>query len=208
MNKAKKINAVEELERLGAAQRGHFFHNDLSHVEWSVDLRHFYPQTMEVGPFVDEMVHRYITRAAHEAIETVIAPGENGGNILSHLVAYSLTTYTGRQVHAVWAENEPGCGWRIFHGFEKYLQGKRVLVVDGVIVDGRATQGAINIARSTGGFVQGVESIWDWGSLKPMEMRFSPDQWHSLVEGKRWAAGIDCPTCKAMAADIKEIAAK
>lgn len=99
-----------------------------------------------------------------EKVEVVIAPAL-GGIILSQWVAFHL----GDNVLSVYAEKEDD-EFVIKRGYDKYIAGRRVLIVEDVINTGESAQKVIDLVISMKGHVVGLGTIFNCEGLTSEEV--------------------------------------
>ena len=128
-------------------------------------------------------------------IQVVIAPAM-GGIILSQWVAFHLTNYTGVEVLSTYAEKLPGSNlFAISHNYEEFIRGKRVLVVEDILVTGGSVRKVIRATQLIGGFVVGVGALWNRGNVTFEDLKDALKLF-SLVNIKldSWCEA-ECPFC-------------
>jgi orotate phosphoribosyltransferase len=127
-------------------------------------------------------------------IQTVIAP-VIGGVVLTQWVAYYLTIFTGKKVYAVYAEKENNF-FSIKRGYDVFVKGKRVLVLEDVLTTGESARKVIVLARLAGGEVIGLGALFNLGDVTPERLANVP-KLVSLINMclKTWPE-TECPMCK------------
>ncbi|MBI2484065.1 phosphoribosyltransferase [Candidatus Uhrbacteria bacterium] len=119
-----------------------------------------YPHTEKISALCAEIAHRF----AKEAPDAVIAPAL-GGIILSQWTAHHLTYMLERQVYGVYAEKVEDGGFVIKRGYDKLIQGKKVLVVEDVVTTGGSVKKVIEQIRKIGADVIGVCVLANRGAV-------------------------------------------
>jgi orotate phosphoribosyltransferase len=151
-----------------------------------------YPHTSLISRLCEEMAMRF----SSEAVDVVLAPAL-GGIILSQWVAHHLSRQTGREVLAVYAEKvEGGDGFVIKRGYDKLLNGRKVLVLEDVLTTGGSVKKVVAVAGGHGARIAGVAALCNRGGIAKEELGAVP-RLESLVEVNldSWEEG-ECPLCK------------
>lgn len=151
------------------------------------------------------LCYRIAERFIEDNVETVIAPAI-GGVILSQWVAYHLSEMIGRKVFSVYAEKtiivdgDPGGvvkyeSFVIRRGYDKFITGKNVLVVEDVLTTGGSAKKVIEATRAIGGKVIGLGVLVNRGGIMPQDVA-NPPKLLALVNIRldAWEE-IDCPLC-------------
>lgn len=155
------------------------------------------------------LCYRIAERFIEDNVETVIAPAI-GGVILSQWVAYHLSEMIGRKVFSVYAEKEgtelisSSYGplplkyedkFVIRRGYDKFITGKNVLVVEDVLTTGGSAKKVIEATRAIGGKVIGLGVLVNRGGIMPQDVA-NPPKLLALVNIRldAWEE-IDCPLC-------------
>ncbi|MBI1909156.1 MAG: phosphoribosyltransferase [Deltaproteobacteria bacterium] len=155
-----------------------------------------YPHTQETSLLCQTIAKKF----AASGVEVVIAPVV-GGVILSQWVAHHLSELTGREVLGVYAEKmEGGEGsgespFVIKRGYDKLIQGKKVLVVEDVLNTGGSVKKVVEATRAVGGDIIGVGALCNRGGVKPSDIGNVPELF-TLVNLKleAWDEPF-CPLC-------------
>lgn len=126
-------------------------------------------------------------------IEVVIASAV-AGVALSQWVTYQLKAHGVGGVQAMYADKE-GKDLVIKRGYEKYIKGKRVLIVEDVMHTGGTTRGLIHSVRSLGGRVVGVGVLCNRGSNNIAELNVRKFVSLYNASWQSWSRRT-CPLCK------------
>lgn len=150
-----------------------------------------YPRTWETSRLCNAIASRF----SRDAPEVVIAPAV-GGVILSQWVAFHLSKMLNREVLGVYAEKtENGESFVIKRGYDKLVQGRRVLVVEDVVTTGGSVKKVVVATRAIGGKVIGVGVLCNRGAILAESIGVS--KLLSLVDVKLEAWDEDeCPLCR------------
>jgi orotate phosphoribosyltransferase len=115
-----------------------------------------------VLPFIKElsaMTEAIVSNFYIDDIETVIVPA-TGGIPLSQWGPYHLMKKSGGEVLGVWADKAKPEGFAIERdGFEKAIDGKRVLLLEDIINTSYSIKKVIDLVRSHGGNIVGVGAL-------------------------------------------------
>ncbi len=150
-----------------------------------------YPHTEKT----DELCQIIARRFQGMNVEVVVAPAV-GGVILSEGVARHLTKMTGREVLGVYAEKtEDGESMIIKRGYDKFIPGKRVLIVDDVLTTGGSVKKLVELVKSLNGTVVGVGALCNRGNVQPADLGDVPVL-DALTEVQMATyEEVECPLC-------------
>ncbi len=98
-----------------------------------------------------------------DRIEAVVAPATAGIG-LTQWLAWFLNTSPEREVLALYAEKTAD-GFALQRGYDKLINGKRVLVAEDVLTTGSSVVKVIDLVRQHGGEVTSVVAICNRGSI-------------------------------------------
>jgi orotate phosphoribosyltransferase len=128
-------------------------------------------------------------------VQVVIAPAI-GGVILSQWTAYHLSALSGYEVFGVYAEkNERSGGFFVGRGYDTFIRGRKVLVVEDVLTTGGSASKVIAAVREIGGEVAGLGVLCNRGGIESKDVGRVP-KLVSLVDVSldAWDEE-DCPMC-------------
>ncbi len=157
MPKDKDVVAI--MESVGAIMRDdHFVLTSGKHSSVYINKDALYPhvqQTAQIGKLMAET-------CAHLKIDTVVAPAL-GGIILSQWVGYYLSKLESsqkrkkkRQVHSVFAEKDGEGGFIFTRGYDQFITGRDVLVLEDLTSTGGSVKKVVGAVREYRGNVSGV----------------------------------------------------
>jgi orotate phosphoribosyltransferase len=147
MNEALRI-----LKQTGAIiENDHFVGTNGSHFSTYVNKNFLYPHTNETSRICELLAEKY----KDKNIEVVVGPAL-GGIILSQWVAHHLSKIYDREVLSVFTEKNAESGQVFNRGYDSYVKGRRVLVVEDVITSGGSILKSIMTVRDAGGIVAGA----------------------------------------------------
>ena len=125
-------NTIDIFKSVGAViTDGHFVGTSGLHFDTYVNKDFLYPHTKETSDIGRIFAEKY----KDKNIEVVVGPAL-GGIILSQWTAYHLSKIYGTEVLAVYTEKSEGGGQIFTRGYENFVQGKRVLVVEDIVTTG------------------------------------------------------------------------
>lgn len=126
-------------------------------------------------------------------VDVVIAPAL-GGIILSQWVAYYMSEMMGREIFGVYAEKD-GDQFAIRRGYDKFVRGKNVLVLEDIITTGGSVKKVVEAVRAIDGNVIGVGALCNRGNIQTKDIGDVPGIF-SLIELdlEAWDEA-DCPLC-------------
>lgn len=187
------MNEQDVLEILGKVNavftNSHIVYTSGKHGTAYVNKDGLYPHTKETSQLCRAMAEHF----AKDGVEVVIAP-VIGGVILSQWVAHHLSEITGREVLGAYAEKD-GDGFVIKRGYDKLLEGKKVLVVEDVLTTGGSARKVVEAVRAMGGNVVGLGVLCNRGGIAPQDVA-NPPKLFALVNVKfdAWDEA-ECPMC-------------
>ena len=117
---------IEILTKVGAIlPQSHFVGTSGLHMDTYVNKDFLYPHTKETS----EVCRLFADKFKDENIEVVVGPAL-GGIILSQWTAYHLSEICGKEILGIYTEKSPEGGQIYTRGYDSYVKGKRVLVVE------------------------------------------------------------------------------
>jgi orotate phosphoribosyltransferase len=143
---------IDILKKVGAILTDdHFVGTSGLHFDTYVNKDFLYPHTAETSRICELYAEKY----KDSLVEVIVGPAL-GGIVLSQWVASHLSKMTGREVLAIYTEkNEQGD--QVFtRGYDSYVKGKKVLVVEDIITTGGSILKSIKSVQSAGGEVVGA----------------------------------------------------
>jgi len=143
---------IEILKKVGAIlTNDHFVGTSGLHFDTYVNKDFLYPHTKETSRICELLADKY----KDKNIEVVVGPAL-GGIILSQWVASHLSKIYGKEALAVYTEKNTEGGQTFTRGYENYVKGKRVLVVEDIITTGGSILKTIKAAEGAGGDIIGA----------------------------------------------------
>lgn len=184
-------NALEWMTRAGALiADSHIVYTSGKHGSAYVNKDAIYPHTQ----LTSRLCRLIADRFAGSGVDVVAAP-VIGGVILSQWVAYHLSELTHREILAVYAEKATE-GFVLKRGYDKLIQGRRVLIVEDILNTGGSVRKVVECVRSAGGDIIGVAALCNRGKITTKELGDVPELYSLTdVDLQAWDEG-DCPLCK------------
>ncbi|MCU0493402.1 MAG: phosphoribosyltransferase [Chloroflexaceae bacterium] len=192
---AENETTLAMLARVGAIiTNSHVVYTSGRHGSSYVNKDALYPHTAETSAICARI-------AAHfrESGVAVVAGPTVGGVILAQWVAHHLSTLTGREVLAVYAEEETVDGEkrRVFRrGYNELLPGRHVLVVEDILTTGGSARQVVAAVEASGGIVVGVGALCNRGGVSAATLGAPELLALAEVPLESWAEE-ECPLCAA-----------
>lgn len=189
-------DVLATLARVGALITGdHLVYTSGRHGSSYVNKDALYPHTAATS----EVCLRIAQRFAASGAEVVAGPTV-GGVIMAQWTAHHLSALTGREVLAVYAEEEVGEGGdrrRLFRrGYDALVAGRRVLVVEDILTTGGSVRMVVAAAGEVGGVVVGVGALCNRGAVTA-EAIGAPELFSLSEVPLESFAPEQCPLCAA-----------
>ena len=143
---------VDILKRLGAViTDDHFVYTSGKHGEVYVNKDALYPHTEDVSKVGQLFAEKY----KGTGVDVVAAPAL-GGIILSTWTAFHLSKLKGKEILGVYAEKMPDKSMAFTRGYDKLINGKKVLVIEDLATTGGSVKKVVDLVKQTGGEVVAV----------------------------------------------------
>lgn len=147
----------------------HFVYSSGRHSSVYINKDALYVHTNMIAALCSYMAKPY--RA--DAIDVVVGP-ILGGIVLSQWVAYHLNAErSSGETLAIYAEKEgdgPDKKFLFRRGYDRYIPGKNVLVVEDVLTTGSSARQVIDLVREHGGNVAGLSVLCNRGNVQPQHV--------------------------------------
>lgn len=131
-------------------------------------------------------------------IDVVVGP-VLGGIVLSQWVAHALNARrTTGETLALYAEKEgdgPQKRFLFSRGYDRYISGKNILVVEDVLTTGGSARQVIELVRQHGGRVVGLSALCNRGNVQPEDVGGVPIQALITVNLETFTEE-ECPYCR------------
>jgi orotate phosphoribosyltransferase len=153
------------LRSVGALITGdHLVYTSGRHGASYVNKDALYPHTAATSAVCAEIARHY----AAAAVQVVAGPTV-GGVIMAQWTAHHLSALGGREVLAVYAEEDfatDGAKTRTFRrGYDALVAGRRVLVVEDILTTGGSARMVVEAVIAAGGQVVGVGALCNRGAI-------------------------------------------
>jgi len=138
---------IEILKKVGAVlTNDHFVGTSGLHFDTYVNKDFLYPHTKETSDIGKAFAEKY----KDENIEVVVGPAL-GGIILAQWTASALSEIYDREVLAVYTEKSPDGGQIFTRGYDGFVKGKRVLIVEDIVTTGGSLLKTAKAVKDAGG---------------------------------------------------------
>ncbi|GAC1423628.1 MAG: phosphoribosyltransferase family protein [Ktedonobacteraceae bacterium] len=173
--------------------KSHFVYNSGRHSSVYVNKDALYLHTGIISLLCQNMAQLYDV----DRIDVVVGP-VLGGIVLSQWTTHALNARrTAGETLAVYAEKEQGSdhAFAFYRGYDKYIPGKNILIVEDILTTGGSVRRVIELVRKHGGTVVGVSALCNRGNVQPEDVGDVPI--HTLITlDLETYAEEDCPFCK------------
>lgn len=129
----------------------HFVYTSGKHGSVYINKDSLYPHSNTTSAVCQILAQK----CAHLDIDTVVAPAL-GGIILSQWISYHLGKIKGKEIFGVYAEKDPEKTFIFSRGYDSFVTGKKILVVEDLTNTGGSVKKVVDVVREYGGEVVGV----------------------------------------------------
>ncbi len=201
MNESGEMNTINDEQvmqmfaRVGAIIRdSHFVYSSGRHSSVYINKDALYLHTRTISKLCALMAHGYVA----EQIDVVVGP-VLGGIVLSQWVASALNSRRASgETLAIYAEKDndsPEKTFSFHRGYDAYIQGKNILVVEDVLTTGGSARQVIELIRRHGGNVVGLSALCNRGNVQHEDVGNVPLQ--SLIQiNLETFTEAECPFCR------------
>jgi orotate phosphoribosyltransferase len=172
----------------------HFVYSSGRHSSVYINKDALYVHSNVISTLCRLMVRPYTA----DQIDVVVGP-VLGGIVLSQWVAHYLNKKrSSGETLAVFAEKEgdgPDKKFVFHRGYDQYLAGKNVLVVEDVLTTGGSARLVVDLVRQHGGNVLGLSALCNRGNVQPEDVGNVPIQTLIAVMLETYSEE-DCPFCQ------------
>ncbi|HKC14646.1 MAG TPA: phosphoribosyltransferase family protein [Patescibacteria group bacterium] len=169
----------------------HFVYTSGRHGDAYVNKDAIYPHTQATR----ELCGMWAEDFRGKDVDVVVGPAM-GGVILSHDTASELSRITGKHIPGVYAEKGKEDDFIFTRGYEDFVRGKKVLVVEDVLTTGGSAKRVIDAVRKLDGEVVGLAVIANRGNVKPEDVGVDNIDALINVQMDSWAEE-ECIKCEA-----------
>jgi orotate phosphoribosyltransferase len=186
---------LETLARVGALVTGdHIVYTSGRHGSSYVNKDALYPHTAATSAVCAQIARHF----AEQGVEVVAGPTV-GGVIMAQWTAHHLGGILGREIMAVYAEEEQGAagkGRTFRRGYDALVAGRRVLVVEDILTTGGSARTVVDAVARAGGSVVGVAALCNRGGVTAEGLGAPTLYSLASVPLESWPAE-QCPLCAA-----------
>jgi orotate phosphoribosyltransferase len=176
---------IDILKKVGAfLTDGHFVGVSGLHFDTYINKDFLYPHTRETSYICKLLAEKY----KDKNIEVVVGPAL-GGIVLAQWTAHHLSEIYGKEVLGIYTEKSPDSGQSFTRGYEQYVKGKNVLVVEDIVTTGGSILKVVKAVQDAGGDVVGTCAVVDKSDGK-----FKIDA--LMVMAIENYNSAECPMCK------------
>ncbi len=144
---------------------GHFVYVSAKHGDKYINKDAIYPHTK----LVRELAKMWAEDFKKSGVEVVVGPAM-GGVILSHDTASELSKLLKKDIPGVYAEKDGEGGFTFTRGYDAFVKGKKVLVVEDILTTGGSVKKVIQMTKKAGGKVVGLGVIANRGNVKSKDV--------------------------------------
>ncbi len=146
---------IDILNKTGAVvSNSHFVYVSGKHAPTYVNKDYIFPHIKYISRIAQIIAEKY----KDTPVEVVAGPSM-GGIILSQWTAYHLGLLRKKEILSVYTEKQPDKNQIFTRGYDKFVKGKNVLVVEDVVTTGGSVKKVINSVEKAGGKVIAVCAI-------------------------------------------------
>jgi orotate phosphoribosyltransferase len=145
-------DVITILKRVGAVlPDSHFVGTSGLHFDTYINKDALLPHTESVSKICELFAEKY----KDKDIEIVVSPAV-AGIPFSQWTAYHLTKLKGKEILSVFTEKTPESDQIFKRGYENYVKGKKVLIIEDSTQTGGSIMKVVNRVRQAGGEIVGV----------------------------------------------------
>src|SRR6266496_788555 len=172
----------------------HFVYSSGRHSSVYINKDALYLHTKAISTLCQLMAQPYNA----DEVDVVVGP-VLGGIVLSQWVAYYLNSSRAPgETLALYAEKEgdgPDKKFLFRRGYNRYIPGKNVLVVEDVLTTGGSARQVIDLVREQGGNIAGLSVLCNRGNIQPQDV--GGVSIHSLIAlNLETFSEEECPFCQ------------
>ncbi len=169
---------------------GHFVYVSGKHGDKYINKDAIYPNIEAIR----KLCKMWAEDFKDSGVEVVVGPAM-GGILLSHDTAGELSKILNTEIPGVYAEKNGDGGFIFTRGYDKFVKGKKVLVVEDVLTTGGSVKKVIDLTRGAGGKIIGLGVIANRGGVKATDIGI--DRINALINIQMITMEPnDCTLCK------------
>src|SRR5262249_25894557 len=140
---------IEMLEEIGALLKNdHFVYSSGKHGDVYINKNDLFAYTRTMEAAGKLLAEKYQAMEIDSVAGPVMC-----GIIPAHWVAYHLSNFKNREIFGVFAERNADKLFEFMRGYEKFISGKKVLLVDDIATSGSTLKKFIQTIKEAGGTV-------------------------------------------------------
>lgn len=185
------MDIISILKKVGAVlEKNHFVGTSGLHFDTYVNKDFLYPHTKETS----EVGKMFALKYKDKNIEVVVGPAL-GGIILSQWTAHHLSEMTDKEVLGIYTEKSADGGQIFTRGYDKFVSGKRVLIVEDIVTTGGSLLKTFQAVKDAGGEVVSACAMVNKNKEINSEILGLPFDFLSSLYIDTYEASV-CPLCK------------
>jgi orotate phosphoribosyltransferase len=184
---------IDILKKTGAiVSDSHFVYVSGKHAPVYINKDYVYPHTEYISRIAQIIAKKY----KESPIDVVVGPSI-GGIILSQWTAHHLSLLKEKEVLSIYTEKQIDKDQIFTRGYDTYVRGKNVLVVEDIVTTGGSLKKVINSVQKEGGRVLSACAIVnkDPENINPSFLGVPFD--YLAIVGMDVYDEKNCPLCKA-----------
>jgi len=169
---------------------GHFVYVSGKHGDKYINKDAIYPNINAIR----KLCKMWAEDFKDSGVEVVVGPAM-GGILLSHDTAGELSKILNNDIPGVYAEKNGDGGFTFTRGYDAFIKGKKVLIVEDVLTTGGSVKKVIDLTRDAGGEIIGLGVIANRGGVKAEDV--GVNEINSLMDIQMVTMeASDCTLCK------------
>lgn len=138
---------IRILKKVGAfITDKHLVYTSRKHGSVYINKDALYPHTQESF----KIGRLFAEKFKDERIDVVVGPAL-GGIVLSQWTAFHLSKMKGKEIYGVYTDKTPELKQILKRGYEKFVRGKRILIVEDITTTGGSIKKVIECVKEAGG---------------------------------------------------------
>jgi len=147
-----EFDVIKVLEEVGGViQNDHFVLKSAKHAEKYINKDALYPHT----DLTSDACKAFATKTQDLDYDVVVGPAL-GGIILSQWTAWHASKIKNKEIYGVYTEKDSNEEQIFTRGYDKFVEGKKILVVEDITSTGGSAKSVIDAVVKAGGEVIGV----------------------------------------------------
>jgi orotate phosphoribosyltransferase len=147
---------LKEIESLGVVIKGHFIGTSGKHLSVYIAKNNILPHT----GLTSRISEKFASIVVPWEPDIIVAPA-TGGIALCQWTAFHATAMLKREILSIYTEPVDGVQSLSKRGYDAYVKGKKVAVIEDVVNTGKSIKEVVDAVRNAGGDVVGAVSIFN-----------------------------------------------